>query len=135
MVIETVTRGLLSRLLKKHLDDDGRAEVAAADAYLDEALNGLDMEEPALVKWLDSDLDVQRLSRANLSAVYWLVNDGLRRGRNLDQVIMGVDQLYGRVMYATAWRASLRERGMVALPRVNKDGVITDYRLRDAHRK
>ena len=110
-----VTRGVLSRMLKRRLDDSERDDVALADAYLDEALDALDLEEPALVSWLESDPELSRLLRANMSAVYWMMVSDFSRGRMTDTV-KKIDKLFTRVIHGVAWRAALRARGASVSP-------------------
>jgi hypothetical protein len=114
-----VARGVLTKVLKRYLDEGGVSDVSRADAYLDEALDALEFEEPSLVHWLETNKDLELLMFANTSAIYWTIHDQFMRGRPLEAIMPKIDRLIGRVVYAAVWRAIMRERERLGASKFN----------------
>ena len=109
--LESIERGVMTRLLASlDMTDFDRSEITLADAYLDEALDAVDDEEPTLLGWLSNDTDLERLCWANRSVMYWLVVRNSQRGVPLQRTINSIDKLVSRMLAATAWRATMRAR-------------------------
>ena len=85
-----------------------------ADDWIDEATSVMMYgDEPGLLSWLESDPDVARVMKANLSAVYQAIANDSMRNRSLDDSIRRVNKILFRTMSALAWRAAMRERAAV----------------------
>lgn len=104
-------RGTMTALTADlEFSDEDRAAIAQADAYMDEALDAVDDEEPTLLEWLKNDPELEQLCWANRSVTYWLIRDGLKNGVPLSTMTYMLGALFSRVLAATAWRATMRAR-------------------------
>lgn len=101
---------LIAKAIGPQLRGHFKAEVERADHWVDEALGAVSEEEPTLASWLDKDEEVQRMMRANGSAMYWTILNGLDRGRSLEEVVEKVETLVERAVVATSWRAVMMDR-------------------------
>jgi hypothetical protein len=103
-------RNVFSRILKGELNAVASAEVAAADSYLDEALDALDMEEPTLCKWLESDADLNRLLTTNITATARLIYRLAQQGVDYNVCMGRVNNLFFRVICAAVYRGVQGDR-------------------------
>lgn len=102
-------RRLIGAALKGQLDGEFKFQVERADEWVDESLDAIETEEPALARFLESE-DVYRVATANASAVYWTILSSLRAGGTLDDAMRKADDLVRNQTKAVAWRAVLNER-------------------------
>lgn len=116
----TATRRVFTRLLRKQLDSGSLGEVAAADAWVDEALEHLESDEPELLAWLERDPDLNRALKANMTAIYQAVVNDAGKGQPFVASLERLNQLIFRMVAATSWRVALKERSFT----VTEDGVI-----------
>lgn len=105
-------RGLYDKLVRNRVSAVYQADILQADMFADEALDLLENEEPSLVKWLDSDSDLDRLARTNSTAIYWMLADDIHNGRGLEDSVVKVDKLMRRLVYVMGLRATLRQRAV-----------------------
>ena len=108
----TLDRGTMARLLTNvNLSAESKVDIALADAYIDEALDAIDDEEPSLLDWLQNDPELQNLQWANLSTMYWLLARDMKDDEvSFEQMVTNLDKILGRVRATIAWRAAMRER-------------------------
>lgn len=90
--------------------EDIKDEVKLADYYIDEALDVLETEEPSLLEWIQTDEEVDRLRWTNRSTTYWLMMAQMKKQVPLEKIVGKVDNLFGRVLAAVAWRAVMKDR-------------------------
>ena len=113
------SRRVFTRLLEKQLDQGSLGEVRAADAWVDEALEHLERDEPSLLEWLEKDPALNRALKANMTAIYQSVVNNAHKGEPFEHSLGNMNQLIFRMVAATSWRAALKERSFVI-----EDGVI-----------
>lgn len=114
------SRKVFTRLLKKQLDSSSLGEIRAADAWVDEALDHLEMDEPSMLAWLERDPDLNRALKANMTAIYQAVVNDASRGQPFAGSLERVNQLIFRMVAAASWRVALKERSFG----VEDNGVI-----------
>ena len=107
---KTDARNVLMKLLKREgVDETTLADVRRADAFVDEALDALDAEEPALMGWLNSP-EVNELLRVQTAASYALIIRDNQRGVPLEQMVHRLQTLNYRAICALSLAAAMRER-------------------------
>lgn len=106
------SRGVFSRMLRGQLDSISAEEVRQADIFVDHSLEHLESEEPSLARWLESDPELVRALKANISAVYQSILNDSAHGRPIDFTLQRINQMIFRIVCAAAWRAALRERSI-----------------------
>lgn len=104
------SRRVFTRLLRKQLDSGSLGEVRAADAWVDEAMEHLELDEPSLLAWLERDPDLNRALKANMTAIYQAVVNDASKGQPFANSLERVNQLIFRMVAAASWRAALKER-------------------------
>lgn len=104
-------RQVMARVLQPlDITDSNRREIELADTYIDDALDAVDNEEPSLLEWLSTDLDLSRLFFANRSTIYWLIVSDSQKGIPLGTTVQKIDALTSRLLAATSWRALMLAR-------------------------
>lgn len=130
MAAKNTTRNVYTRLIGRVRDENGdRSQIMAADSYVDEALDLLTNEEPGLLKWLQNS-EHRGLMRVNLTAVYNLIRRDSETDRPFEETLSDIDKLIGRMSFAVAANAALRERSVTLIP-TTLDNGSGGYLLRD----
>ncbi|KKK71588.1 hypothetical protein LCGC14_2912420 [marine sediment metagenome] len=110
MARETNARSVLEKLLTQQgMQPEALADARRSDKLVDEALDGLEHEEPGLLEWLNSP-EVNELLRVNNAAVYSLIRQDYGKQMPLEQTVYRVGALTYRVVCALTLAAAMRER-------------------------
>lgn len=104
-------RGVFSRILKNaKMSTEAATDVAAADDWMDDALEALDYEEPTLLAFLQDDPEIPNAMWAFKSVCYWILRRDLNRGLPLIEILTHVNTLTSRLTAAIALRAVMLDR-------------------------
>lgn len=118
---QSAVRSVLSRILKgSALTHQARVKVAEADSYIDESLRVLSSEEPTLLEWLHTDVELAQSFKATLTAVYYSIEEGICQSGQLETSIPRTKALMFRLVAAAALSSVALERG-----RASQDGRST----------
>ena len=98
-------RNVLTKILEGHMTEDLITHIAAADQYVDDALDLLEYEEPTLMQWLENDRNTSAF-KASMTAIYIL----LLKNRSAEACAEQIGQVLTRLLYATSAEAVLSQR-------------------------
>ncbi len=103
------TKRALSRLTTGMLSEDGAAEVARIDYFIDSTLADLDEEEPTLRAFLDGPI-VQGIKRSHGSALAALIKRDQTNGVPFPRIISRMVALNQQAVEAVALAAVRNDR-------------------------
>lgn len=103
-------RRVLARLIRRFSNETTQAQAATADAFIDHALDTMELEEPALRDLLDHDDELNRVFAATAAAMSALAARDKANGIPWLTTLYRLDRLYRRTTYAAALTAVMNER-------------------------
>ncbi len=108
--MDVVDRNVLAMVLNEWLDESTRPDVVDTDAYVDQMLDVLQHEEPALLQLLQENLDVARLQMVTNAAIRHEIIDDHARQISLQITSRTIAALMARAIFAIALAAVRGER-------------------------